>query len=82
MWFTVTLFYFLNHNLLHILAETQEGRSNEGDDFPLNVVKKGPLHCNGDVSKPNLPRQNVSVDQQYGMMAKDLFKMMKRGDGY
>lgn len=32
------------------------------------------------ILKPNLPRQNVSVDRQSGMIVRDLFKMMKRGE--
>lgn len=34
----------------------------------------------GKILKPNLPRQNVSVDRKSGMIVKDLFKMMKRGE--
>ena len=32
------------------------------------------------ILKRNLPRQNVSVDRQSGMIVRDLFKMMKRGE--
>lgn len=32
------------------------------------------------ILKPNLPRQNMMVDRQSGLVVKDLFKMLKRGE--
>lgn len=71
-------------NFLHILAEKQGGCINEDDDFPLNDVKRDPFNAmemfRAKILKPNLSRQNVSVDRKSGMIVRDLFKMMKRGE--
>jgi len=65
-------------NLLYDFSE------NEGDAFPLSIVKKDPITAmdlfRSKILKPELPRQIIRVQRQSLLLVRELFKMMKRGE--
>ena len=65
-------------NLLYDFSE------NEGDAFPLSIVKKDPITAmdlfRSKILRPELPRQIIRVQRQSPLLVRELFKMMKRGE--
>lgn len=67
--------------------ERKEAATNEVENFPLQTVLKAEkdpftamVMIRNQILKGHLPRQTVIVNRQSGLVVRDFFKLMKRGE--